>query len=102
MRGTLRGGAKFEQTSWWQRGVVYQVYPRSFKDASGDGIGDLQGITSRLDYLRWLGVDAVDLPFLPLPMADFGYDITDYVASTPCSGRWKISTVSSPRPIVSG
>ena len=44
---------------WWQQGVIYQIYPRSFKDSDGDGIGDLQGIISQLDYLRWLGVDAI-------------------------------------------
>lgn len=64
---------------WWQRGVVYQVYPWSFQDSNGDGIGDLSGIRSRLPYLRWLGVDAVWLsPIYPSPMADFGYDVSDY------------------------
>ncbi|MBW3572546.1 MAG: alpha-amylase, partial [Gemmatimonadetes bacterium] len=64
---------------WWQRGVVYQVYPRSFQDTDGDGVGDLRGITRRLDYLRWLGVDALWIsPIYPSPMADFGYDVSDY------------------------
>ena len=58
---------------WWQKGVIYQVYPRSFMDADGNGVGDLSGILSRLDYLQWLGVDAVWLsPIYPSPMADFG------------------------------
>lgn len=64
---------------WWQEGVIYQVYPRSFQDSDGDGIGDLNGIRRRLDYLRWLGVNALWIsPFYPSPMADFGYDITEY------------------------
>lgn len=64
---------------WWQKGVIYQVYPRSFAGSNGDGVGDLRGITGRLEYLRWLGVDAVWLsPIYPSPMADFGYDISDY------------------------
>src|ERR1051326_2769508 len=64
---------------WWQSGVIYQMYPRSFKDSNGDGIGDLQGIVGRLDYLGWLGVDAIWLsPVYPSPMADFGYDVADY------------------------
>jgi alpha-glucosidase len=66
-------------TLWWQHGVVYQVYPRSFQDSNGDGIGDLEGIRRRLDYLCWLGVDAIWIsPIYPSPMADFGYDISDY------------------------
>ena len=74
-------------TSWWQRGVVYQCYPRSFQDSNGDGIGDLEGIRSRLDYLTWLGVDAIWIsPFYPSPMADFGYDITDYCDADPRFG----------------
>lgn len=64
---------------WWQTGVIYQIYPRSFQDANGDGVGDLNGIRQRLDYLQWLGVDCVWLsPIYPSPMADFGYDISDY------------------------
>jgi alpha-glucosidase len=73
--------------SWWQTGVIYQIYPRSFLDSNGDGVGDLRGITSKLDYLRWLGVDAIWLsPIYPSPMADFGYDITNYAAVHPLFG----------------
>jgi alpha-glucosidase len=65
---------------WWQRAVIYQIYPRSFRDSNGDGIGDLAGIVEQLDYLsETLGVDAIWLsPFYPSPMADFGYDVADY------------------------
>lgn len=73
--------------SWWQRGVIYQIYPRSFQDSNGDGVGDLPGILSRLDYLQWLGVSAVWLsPLYPSPMADFGYDISDYENIDPVFG----------------
>jgi len=73
--------------SWWQTGVIYQIYPRSFLDSNGDGIGDLPGITSKLDYLRWLGVDALWLsPISPSPMADFGYDISNYTDVHPLFG----------------
>ncbi|MBX6340831.1 MAG: alpha-amylase, partial [Thermomicrobiaceae bacterium] len=72
---------------WWQKGIIYQIYPRSFMDADGDGIGDLLGITSRLDYLRWLGVDAIWIsPIYPSPMADFGYDVADYTSIHPLFG----------------
>src|SRR3712207_6922982 len=72
---------------WWQRGVIYQIYPRSFQDSDGDGIGDLRGIASRLDHLEWLGVDAVWIsPFYPSPMAEFGYDITDHTSVDPLFG----------------
>lgn len=64
---------------WWETGVVYQIYPRSFQDSNGDGIGDLEGIRQRLDYVAGLGVDAIWLsPIFPSPMADFGYDVADY------------------------
>src|SRR5437588_2686256 len=72
---------------WWQQGVIYQIYPRSFKDSNSDGIGDLQGIINQLDYLNWLGVDAMWIsPFYPSPMVDFGYDITDYCDIDPIFG----------------
>jgi alpha-glucosidase len=75
------------QSSWWERGLIYQIYPRSFADAGGDGVGDLPGIISRLDYLEWIGVDAVWLsPFYPSPMADFGYDISDHCDVDPMFG----------------
>ena len=72
---------------WWQRAVVYQIYPRSFADASGDGVGDLRGIHGRLEYLEWLGVDALWLsPVFRSPMADFGYDVSDYCDVDPLFG----------------
>ncbi|MGA2710095.1 MAG: alpha-glucosidase [Steroidobacteraceae bacterium] len=64
---------------WWQNAVIYEIYPRSFQDSDGDGVGDLNGITQRLDYLRDLGVDAIWItPMYPSPQVDFGYDIADY------------------------
>jgi alpha-glucosidase len=71
-------GSSNEQ-NWWKNAVIYEIYPRSFQDSNGDGIGDLNGITERLDYLRKLGVDAIWLtPVYPSPQVDFGYDISDY------------------------
>ncbi len=72
---------------WWRSGVVYQIYPRSFLDTDGDGVGDLEGIRRRLDHLVWLGVDAVWLsPIFRSPMADFGYDVADYCDVDPLFG----------------
>ncbi len=72
---------------WWQDGVVYQIYPRSFQDSNGDGVGDIAGILERIDYLRWLGVTAVWIsPIYPSPMADFGYDVASYVDIDPLFG----------------
>ena len=69
---------------WWQKEVIYQIYPRSFQDSTGDGVGDLPGITSRLDYLQELGVGGIWLsPIYPSPMHDFGYDVSDYMAISP-------------------
>jgi alpha-glucosidase len=73
--------------NWWRDGIFYQVYPRSFQDTNGDGIGDLNGILQHLSYLKELGVDAVWLsPIFPSPMADFGYDISDYTGIDPLFG----------------
>ena len=72
---------------WWRRGVVYQIYPRSFADGDGDGVGDLEGVRRHLDHLAWLGVDAVWLsPFYRSPMADFGYDVADFCDVDPLFG----------------
>src|SRR5881409_1663150 len=78
--------------AWWREGVFYQIYPRSFQDSNGDGVGDLAGITGRLDHLndgtpRSLGIDAIWLsPFYRSPMADFGYDVSDYRDVDPTFG----------------
>lgn len=76
-----------DQPIWWRHGVIYQVYPRSFQDSDGDGVGDLNGVRARLDYLRELGVDAIWMsPIYPSPMADFGYDVSDHCAIHPLFG----------------
>jgi alpha-glucosidase len=77
-----------QDLEWWKRAVIYEVYPRSFQDSNGDGIGDLRGILDRLDYLVDLGVDALWVaPIYPSPMADFGYDIADYCGIDPIFGN---------------
>ena len=69
------------QKTWWKEAVIYQIYPRSFMDSNADGIGDLKGITSRLDYLKYLGIDVIWLsPVYKSPNDDNGYDISDYQA----------------------
>ncbi|WP_170457601.1 alpha-glucosidase [Ruegeria arenilitoris] len=74
-------------SDWWRGGVIYQIYPRSFQDSNGDGIGDLRGIAQRLDYIAGLGVDAIWIsPFFKSPMKDFGYDVSDYRAIDPMFG----------------
>jgi alpha-glucosidase len=76
-----------ESANWWRTGIIYQVYPRSFQDSNGDGVGDIRGIIDRLPYLVELGVDAIWLsPIFPSPMADFGYDIADYTDVDPLFG----------------
>ena len=76
-----------DPTDWWRGAVIYQVYPRSFADTNGDGVGDLPGITGHLDHIASLGVDAVWLsPFFTSPMKDFGYDVTDYCDVDPVFG----------------
>lgn len=76
------------QHLWWQQGIIYQIYPRSFLDSNADGIGDLRGVLSKLDYLEWLGVDALWIsPVYPSPMADFGYDVSNYTDIHPVFGN---------------
>jgi alpha-glucosidase len=73
---------------WWRHAVIYEIYPRSFQDSDGDGIGDIKGITSRLDYLKDLGIDAIWItPMYPSPQIDYGYDISDYTALDPVYGN---------------
>src|SRR6478609_7576205 len=75
------------EPAWWQRGAIYQIYPRSFADSNGDGVGDLKGITGRLDYLKALKVEGLWLsPIFTSPMADFGYDVSDYCDIDPVFG----------------
>src|ERR1700733_2385723 len=72
---------------WYNHAVIYEIYPRSFQDSNGDGVGDLNGITQRLDYLQSLGVDAIWIaPMYPSPQVDFGYDIANYTAVDPQYG----------------
>jgi alpha-glucosidase len=81
--------AAAEGAPWWRHAVIYEIYPRSFQDSNGDGTGDLNGITTRLDYLEQLGVDAIWIaPFYPSPQVDFGYDISDYEGIDPLYGTF--------------
>ncbi len=83
MTPSRRDGRPTER-AWWRDGVLYQIYPRSFADSNGDGVGDIPGIIDRLDYLQWLGVDGIWLnPITPSPNADWGYDVSDYVDVDP-------------------
>lgn len=78
---------KEENQIWWKKEIVYQIYPRSFKDSNGDGIGDLNGIIEKLDYIKDLGIKVVWIsPIFPSPMADFGYDVSDYTGIHPLFG----------------
>ena len=75
---------------WWKNAVVYQIYPKSFQDSNGDGVGDIKGIISRMDYLGKLGIDAIWLsPVCKSPQADNGYDISDYQDIDPMFGNVK-------------
>src|SRR3712207_1589638 len=86
----LRAAPAQSAPRWWRRAVFYEIYPRSFQDSNGDGVGDLNGITGRLDYLADLGVDAVWItPFYPSPQVDFGYDVSDYENVDPQFGTLK-------------
>ncbi|MBS1814458.1 MAG: DUF3459 domain-containing protein [Acidobacteria bacterium] len=80
-------GNGLSEQPWWKNAVIYEIYPRSFQDSDGDGVGDIKGITSRLDYLQSLGVDAIWLtPIFPSPQKDFGYDIADFTSIDPQFG----------------
>ncbi len=80
-----------QDAPWWKAGVIYQIYPRSFADSDADGVGDLQGIVDRIDYLQWLGVDAIWLsPITVSPNADWGYDVADYCGVQPDLGTLEV------------
>jgi alpha-glucosidase len=81
-------GAQDKSQPWWRHAVFYEIYPRSFADSNNDGLGDLRGITSKLDYLHTLGVDAIWIsPCYPSPQFDFGYDVADYENIDPMYGK---------------
>lgn len=83
----MNQGESMTGEAWWRGAVIYQIYPRSFMDSNGDGIGDLQGIIQQLDYVESLGVDAVWIsPFFLSPMKDFGYDIANFREVDPIFG----------------
>lgn len=83
----ISSGKTTTSGTWWQKAVVYQIYPRSFQDSDGDGVGDIKGIIQRLEYLSWLGIDTLWLsPVYPSPMRDFGYDVVDYTDIDPRFG----------------
>jgi alpha-glucosidase len=87
---TSSSAAASNDSTWWKHAVIYEIYPRSFQDSNGDGVGDLNGITERLDYLQALGVDAIWIsPMYPSPQVDFGYDISDYENVDPQYGTLK-------------
>ena len=78
------------ELAWWETAIIYQIYPRSYQDSNDDGIGDLPGITSRLEYIAGLGVDAIWIsPFFKSPQKDFGYDVSDYCDINPEYGTLK-------------
>src|SRR4051794_41839221 len=80
-------GGEDVEASWWRDGVLYQIYPRSFADTNGDGVGDLRGVIERLDHLEWLGVAGIWLnPTMPSPNEDWGYDVADFTAVPPQLG----------------
>ena len=84
----MQASDKAPNNGWWRGGVIYQIYPRSFQDSNGDGIGDLPGITQRLDHIAALGADGIWIsPFFKSPMKDFGYDVSDYCDVDPMFGR---------------
>ena len=90
MTAVASGSVPTVDNTWWKHAVIYEIYPRSFQDSNGDGIGDLNGITERLDYLQALGVDAIWIsPMYPSPQVDFGYDISDYENVDPQYGTLK-------------
>jgi alpha-glucosidase len=85
--GCRPGAELVPDADWWRGGVIYQVYPRSYQDTSGDGVGDLIGIAERIGYIASLGVDAIWIsPFFTSPMKDFGYDVSDYTNVDPMFG----------------
>ena len=82
-----RDGEAALSDEWWRGAVLYQIYPRSFADSDGDGVGDLRGITRRLEYVAELGVDGIWIsPFFRSPMKDYGYDVSDYCDVDPVFG----------------
>lgn len=88
LRGRILFPEHTDKLDWWQTATIYQIYPRSFQDSDGDGIGDLAGIRQRLDYFKELGIDCIWLsPFFKSPMKDFGYDISDFKAIEPMFGK---------------